>query len=77
MTGSVEKGDAKFVCETGKFPCSINTALGGSTVCVTDTSDCPITDMLVSSDGTIPASQYSNKLNMGADSNGDDFYFYY
>lgn len=51
MTGSVEAGDAAFVCPDDDMkPCSTNKAIGGSTLCVKDIQTCPIADIFISQD---------------------------
>ena len=37
--------DGGFNCPSGLSPCSTNSTLGGSTLCLKDTDDCPITDL--------------------------------
>ena len=36
-----------WTCPDGYIACSTNTTLGGSTVCATDRSECPVTDLVL------------------------------
>ena len=40
-------GSGTFECPSGLQPCSQNTTLAGSTICVEDTSTCPVTDIAI------------------------------
>ena len=50
MTGSQEAGDAAFNCPNNRIACADNIDLGGSTICVDNVEDCPVTDIFVSDD---------------------------
>ena len=57
MSGSVEGGDAAFECPKDRYPCATNTALGGTTLCVDNVANCPITVFFIS-DSSDTATKY-------------------
>ena len=58
----------EFNCADGKIACSTNSQKGGSTLCVTSASDCPITDLVVhNSSSTYPSlANYKTDLSTGS-----------